>query len=272
MTEIEKYETMNTRKYVAAIAVLTLAATACGSDEDSSGGDEAGADLALISGGTLTICSDVPFPPMEFEDPDGPGGFNGFDIQLASTIAADLGLEFAVVTPGFDAITSGLAMEAGDCDISVASITITEEREESIDFTDSYFSAEQSLLVADDSDATSTDDLGKIAVQSGTTGEIYARDNVTNELVSFEDAGSLYVALEAGEVEGVLTDQIGNQGYADANPGVGKVIATYDTQELYGMAVKEDGSEALLEAVNGSLAKLREDGTYDEIFDTWFSA
>ncbi len=256
---------MHRIKLLTAVLALSLTAAACGGDSDAG-------EFGLVSEGTLTVCTDVPYPPMEFEDSSAPGGFDGFDMELARTIAGDLDLEFAVVTPGWEAITSGLAMETGQCDISAASITITPEREEGVDFTNSYFSAEQSLFVAADSSATGAGDLGKIAVQSGTTGEIYATENFSNELVAFEDAGALYLALEAGEVDGVVTDQIGNQGYADENPGVGKVIATYDTQELYGMAVKEEGSEALLEAVNASLKKFQDDGTYDTIFDKWFSA
>lgn len=257
---------MQRYKLLAAVLTLSVFAAACGGD---SGSDS---DLDLVSSGTLTVCTDVPFPPMEFEDASAEGGFDGFDMELARAIASDLDLEFTVVTPGWEAITSGLAMETDLCDISVSSITITEEREEGIDFTNSYFSAEQSLFVAADSSATGAADLGAIAVQSGTTGELYAQENFSNELISFDDAGALYLALEAGEVDGVVTDQIGNQGYADENPGVGKVVATYDTNELYGMAVQEEGAEALLEAVNASLAKLQDDGTYDEIFDKWFSA
>lgn len=252
-------------KALGAVLALGLVAAACGGEADTS-------EFGLVSAGTLTICTDVPFPPMEFEDPSTDSGFNGFDIDLADAIAEDLGLGLAVVTPGWEAITSGLAMETDQCDMSVASITITEEREEGIDFSEPYFSAEQSLFVAADSSATSADELGAIAVQSGTTGEIFGQENFSNELISFEGSGDLYLALQSGEVDGVLNDQIGNQGFADDNPGVGMVIATYDTMELYGMAVQEEGSEALLEAVNATLAEFRDSGTYDEIFDSWFSA
>lgn len=252
-------------KFLAIALALVLVAGACGGDGDESA-------LGLVTSGTLTVCTDVPYPPMEFEDPSAPGGFDGFDMELARAIATDNDLEFAVVTPGWEAITSGLAMETDQCDISAASITITEEREEGIDFSEPYFAAVQSLFVAADSSASSANDIGAIAVQSGTTGEFYAQDNLPNELISFDDAGALYLALEAGDVDGVITDQVGNQGYADDNPGVGKVVATYDTDELYGMAVQEEGKEDLLAAVNASLEKLREDGTYDTIYNKWFSA
>ena len=208
---------------------------------------------------------------MEFEDPDAESGFTGFDIELMRAIADDLGLGLAVATPGFDAITSGLATEAGDCDISAASVTITPEREEGVDFSDPYFEAEQSLLVPDDSGATTLSDLTAVAVQSGTTGEIYVNENNPGvEVVSFEGAGDLYLAMDANTVGGVITDLVGNQGYVDDTGGA-KVIETYATDEVYGLVVSETGSEALLEAVNASLAKLMDDGTYDEIFDDWFA-
>lgn len=258
-------------KVLAAMLAIGLVAAACGSDSESSSAETA--EFGLVSDGTLTVCTDVPYPPMEFEDPDAPTGFNGFDIALMEAVAADLGLETAVVTPGWDAITSGLAMEAGNCDISASSITITEEREENVDFSESYFTAEQSLLVSADSGISSIDGVTALAVQSGTTGEFWANDNAPEgvEIKSFEAAGDLYLALEAGEADGVVTDLVGNQGYVDDNPGVASVVGTYDTEEQYGLAVQEEGSEALLEAVNASLQKLRDDGDYDTIFGEWFS-
>jgi len=257
---------MRSIKILVALLALSLFAAACGGDDDTG-------EFGLVSADTLTVCTDVPYPPMEFEDPNSPGGYTGFDIELMRAIATDLGLELAVATPGWDAITSGLAMEAGNCDISAASITITDEREENVDFSDSYFSAEQSLLVESASGFGSIAEVGAVAVQSGTTGELYAQDNLPPgvELISFEAAGDLYLALAAGEAGGVITDLVGNQGYVDDNPGVASVIETYATDEQYGFAVQEEGSEALLVAVNASLAKLRSDGSYDDLFDIWFS-
>ena len=257
---------MRTTKMIVALVVAALAAVACGDDDADS------SDFGLVSADTLTICTDVPYPPMEFEDSSTASGYSGFDIELMEAIAGNLGLTLAVSTPGWDAITSGLAMEAGDCDLSAASITITPEREENIDFSDSYFSGDQSLLVSAGSGIATASDAGRIAVQSGTTGEIYAQENLNNELLAFEDAGALYLALEAGEVDGVITDLVGNQGYVDDNPGVAEVVQTWQTDEFYGFAVKEEGSEALLEAVNTSLGRLRNDGTYDDIYDKWFSS
>ncbi len=258
------------RRIIVSLVAFCALAVACG---DDGGTEAASGDLETVTAGTLTVCTDVPYPPMEFEDPNAAGGYTGFDIELMRAIADDMGLELAVAVPGWDAITSGLAMERGDCDISAASITITDEREENVDFSEAYFTAEQSLLVKEDAAFAELGELGRVAVQSGTTGETWLGENTPDgvEMVSFEQIGDLYLALEAGDVDGVITDLVGNQGYVDETGGA-KVIESYDTGELYGFAVQEEGSEALLEAVNASLASVRGAGTYDDIYDEWFSA
>ena len=270
---MSKRETNETRRVwrllTAGFVGATLLLAACGDGDD----DEAGSDeLGLVTAGTLTVCTDVPYPPMEFEDASAPGGYTGFDIELMRAIAEDNGLELAVEIPGWDAITSGLAMESDTCDISAASITITDEREENVDFSESYFSAEQSLMVLAASPAETLGDLPKVGVQSGTTGELWLADNAPDgvEVVAFGEIADMNLALEAQEVDGVVTDLVGNQGYIDDNGGT-KIIEAYDTGELYGLAVKEEGSEDLLAAVNASLSKFQDDGTYDEIYGDWFS-
>lgn len=261
-------------RLVALLAALTLTIAACGDDGETGGdtGDGAG-DLTLVTDGTLTVCTDAPYPPMEMEDPEAEGGYTGFDIELMRAIATDLGLGLAVNNTGFDPITSGLAMEAGDCDVAAASITITEDREEFIDFSEPYFTAEQSLLASDESGLTALADFGgsSIAVQSGTTGEMYAQENAPEdtELVSFENPGDIFLALEAGTVQGVLQDIVPNADYVLNNEGF-SIVETYPTDESYGFAVKEEGAEDILAAVNASLAKLQDDGTYDQIHADWF--
>ena len=243
--------------------VLALVLAAC----TSTGG---GGDLNLVTDGTLTVCTDSPYPPMEFELD---GEFTGFDIELMRAIADDLGLELAVVNTGFDPITSGLAMEAGDCDVAAASITITADREENIDFSDGYFTADQSLLTSDSSGLNALADFGgsSLAVQTGTTGEIYAQENAPDgtEIVSFENPGDLFTALQAGNVQGVLQDIGPNAEYALNNSDT-SLVENYVTDETYGFATKEEGAEDVLEAVNDSLAKVRDNGTYDDIWNDWF--
>ena len=247
------------------MVTLALVGAACGDD------DEANTDaFGLGSAGTLTVCTDSPYPPMEFEDADG--NFTGFDIELMRAIATDLGLETAVVNSGFDPITSGLAMESGECDIAAASITITDEREANIDFSDQYFNGDQSLLVkADGGMNTLASFAGEnLGVQTGTTGEIYANENAPDaNIVSYEGPGDLITALVAGEVDGVLQDIVVN-GEAALNDDSLTIAETYPTDEFYGLAVREDGKEALLAAVNTSLAKLRDNGAYDDIYNDFF--
>lgn len=245
------------------LLALALVAAACG-DEAEEG------ELTLVSAGTLTVCTDSPYPPMEFEQD---GEFTGFDIELMRAIAGELGLELSVVNSGFDPITSGSAMVAGDCDIAAASITITDEREANIDFSAPYFLADQSLLVKRDSGISTITDLSgtRLGVQSGTTGEAYAQANAPGdtEIVSFDDPGSLFVALEAGDIQGILQDIVVN-GERMVTDETVTVVETFPTNEFYGFAAKNTGSELLLAEVNEALSKLRRDGVYDQIYNDWF--
>jgi polar amino acid transport system substrate-binding protein len=257
-----------TRKTSAVLAALALAATACGD-----GVDTADAELDLVTAGTLTVCSDIPYEPFEFEDPDSEIGYSGFDIELMQAIAATADLEVAVVATGFEPLTSGTAMATGQCDVAASAMTITPERAENIDFSDPYYEALQSLLVPVDSDVASIDDLTAgvvVGVQSGTTGEDYANDNVPGaEIRSFEDPGDLFVALDAGQIDAILQDLPVNAERALGDDGV-EVIQEYDTDESYGFAFEQDRGDDLVSVVNDGLQQVRDDGTYDALFDKYF--
>lgn len=252
-----------TKALIALVFALALVAAACGGDDDDAG------TYSLVSDGTLTVCTDSPYPPMEFEVD---GEFTGFDIELMRAIAEEMGLDLAVINSGFDPITSGTAMQSGDCDIAAASITITEEREANIDFSDPYFVADQSLLVKRDAGIATLGDLSgrNLGVQTGTTGEAYAQDNASGAtIVSFDAPGDLFIALEAGEIEGILQDIVVNADRLLSDDTV-TLVETYPTDENYGFAVKEEGSEDLLTAVNAALATLRDGDSYDSIYNEWF--
>lgn len=268
--------TRNSWWLVALVAVFGLVLAACPADDAPTVDDDVAADdLNLISEGTLTVCTDVPYAPFEFEDPDAPSGYSGFDIDLMQEIADRLDLTLEVVNTGFDPIESGVAMESDQCDIAAAAMTITEERAENINFTDSYFDAEQSLLTKSDSGISTLDDLdgGSLGVQSATTGEAYAQDNAPDgaEIVSFENPGDLFTALDAGEIDAILQDLPVNSEHAREDDTT-EVVDTYDTGESYGFGAKGEGKEALVDAVNGILSEMRDDGTYDEIYDRYFEA
>lgn len=229
--------------------------------------------VASACGGSdaLVLCTDAPYPPMEMEID---GEFTGFDIELMRAIADELGRELEVNNIGFDPITSGLAMESGECEIAAASITITADREENIDFSDPYFTADQSLLVATGSGITNLAGFAgrNLGVQTGTTGEMYANANAPGDttIISYENPGDIFTALAAGDIEGVLQDIVPNADYVLNNPDNAELVETYPTDESYGFAVAEEGSEDLLADVNEALATLRANGTYDDIYDDWF--
>jgi polar amino acid transport system substrate-binding protein len=240
---------------VAAAAALAVVIAACGGDDESA---------------TLTVCSDIPYPPFEFVDETSPLGYSGFDIELIAAIGERLGREVSIVESGFDALTSGAAMAAGQCDVAIAAMTITPERAEQIDFSDVYYEAIQSLLVPEGSMIASIADLVpglRVGVQSGTTGEEYAVENIPGaEIVGFENPGDLLTALVAGTIDAVLQDAPVNEAHAAVNST--RVVETYDTGESYGIAFAK-GSPLVAE-VNGALAALRADGTYDALFDKYF--
>jgi polar amino acid transport system substrate-binding protein len=259
----------------AASATLALAGCAgggsdAGSDAPVSGGDEYG----LVEAGSLTICSDIPYAPFEFEGGDNGTGYTGFDIDLLDAVAKKLDLKLAVQDVGFDALQSGTTLASGTCDIGASAMTITDERKANLDFSDSYYESLQSLLVPADSDIKSIKDLdGKIVgVQQGTTGEAYATENATGaELLQLPSDGELWPAIQAGTIDAILQDQPVNIEHEKADPTY-TIVEEYDTGESYGFAFAKGERTALLEAVNAALKELRDSGEYDTIYDTYFTA
>jgi polar amino acid transport system substrate-binding protein len=268
---------MNSRlKKLAAAAALTLAlsgVTACGSDDGGNGSDNAseGASLELIKSGTLTVCSDVPYPPMEDFDPGSATGFKGFDMDLVKEIADQLGLELEIQDSDFNALKSGLALNAKQCDLIASSMSINPERQAAMEFSEPYFDADQSLLVPIDSSITGIDDLAgkKVGVQGGTTGEAYAQGNASGAtLVSLSDDGTMFQALKSGQVDALLQDLPVNTAHAE--DGEFKVVETYKTDEKYGLAMRK-GNTDLVSAVDGVLQEMHTNGDYQKIYDAYFS-
>jgi polar amino acid transport system substrate-binding protein len=253
-----------------ALAITLLAALAlssCGDDE--SGTTETGADV--IKEGTLTVCSDVPYPPFEDFDKGSDLGFKGFDVDVISEVAKRLDLDLTIKDSSFDALQSGAALNAGQCDLAASAMTITEEREANLDFTEGYYDSKQSLLVPAGSDIASIDDLDgkKVGVQQGTTGKAYAEENASGaDLISFPSDGEMFQAIKGGQVDALLQDLPVNLDHTKS--GEFELVETYDTDEAYGFAIKQ-GNTQLVEDVNGALDEMREDGTYDKIYNTYFS-
>jgi polar amino acid transport system substrate-binding protein len=270
--------TRNRFKTLAMTFALGLALTACGSSSDgnssSPGKDKTGtssANLKLVTDGTLTVCSDVPYAPFEDFDKSSATGFKGFDVDIISKIADSLGLKLTIKDSDFDALQSGLLLNSGQCDLGASAMTITDERAKRLAFSDPYYDSKQSLLVPTGSDIKSIDDLaGKtLGVQKGTTGEAYAQEHVkgAKKIVSMKDDGTEFQALKAGTVDALLQDLPVNLVHTE--DGKYTIVEQYDTDEQYGFAMKK-GNDALVAAVDKALKQLKDDGTYQTIYDTYF--
>lgn len=264
-----------TTRTLATAAALALAVAACGEADtpDAPADGEAAADLDLISEGTLTVCSDIPYPPFQFDDPDAPSGYSGFDIDLVQEIADRLGLQLTVLEVGFDALQSGASLAAGQCDLVASAMTITEERAENLLFSDPYYDATQSLIVLADSGISSLDDLvgEALGVQADTTGAAFAYENAPEGVTVTEFPGGpdIFTAMLAGTVAAGLQDLPVNVEQVEQDDRF-RIVEEYDTGEQYGFAAAL-GNDSLIEAVNTTLAEMREDGTYDEIYDRYFA-
>jgi len=255
-----------------ALAVMsTLVLAACGGDDSSDPGDSTSASSSfeseLINEGTLTVGSDIPFPPFEFgKAPD----YDGFDIDLVNAIAEDLGLEVDIQDTSFDTIFTDVAQ--GKFDMVASASTITPERQQTVNFSDPYYEAEQALLVPEGSDITSVEDLSGLTIgaQDGTTGEAYANEETdAGQVRGFPNGPAAIAALSNGQVEATIIDQPVAQDAIDKGQSGFEVATTIPTGELYGLAFSKKNTE-LLSAVNESMVKLKDDGGLTTIYQEWF--
>ena len=245
-------------------------AAAGGSAAASSGPDVQAATAALIEPGALTMCTSLSYKPFEFTEGDQ---VVGFDVDLVGLVADKLGVEVKVIDTPFEGIKSGDAMATGKCDLAAAAMSITPEREKAILFSEPYFDAKQTLVVAADSTATSLADMrGKrIAGQTGTTGLDYLNANKDAngyEIVEYQDFPSQSDSLATGQVDGAVQDfPVINQ-FVNENAGKVKIVAQFDTGDEYGIGMKL-GNTALKNVVDGAIAESKTDGTFDEIYAKW---
>jgi len=255
---------------VAAVALLLAGCSSTATDDEApaTGGDETSApeEVQLLTEGVLTVCTNPPYEPFEFEED---GEVVGLDIDIVNEVAADLGATVEVKITPFDGIQSGEDLDSGNCDIVASGITITEGREKNMDFSDPYFDADQGLLAPAGSGLASVEDLAglTVGVQSATTGLTFADDNGLN-YVEFEDLGLQIEALRAGTIDAAINDIAVLGPFASDDFEVG---TTFPTGEQYGLGVKT-GNSALLDAVNATLARIATDGTYDTIYEKYIGA
>ncbi|MEE0110277.1 MAG: ABC transporter substrate-binding protein [Oscillospiraceae bacterium] len=226
------------------------------------------AAFTTIEEGKLIMSTNAAFPPYEMVADDG--SFEGIDVEVCGAIAEKLGLELVVDDMDFDAAL--LAVQQNKSDVVMAGVTVTEDRMMVMNFSDSYATGVQVIIVAEGSDVT-IDNLGEkmIGTQRATTGNIYATDDYGEDHVTAYDNGASAVqALMNGQVDCVIIDSAPAQAFVDANPGLAILDTEYVT-ENYAIGINKDNT-ALVEAINGALAELIADGTVQSIVDKYISA
>lgn len=225
-------------------------------------------EYKLATDGVLTMGTNAAFPPYEYYEGDN---IVGIDAEISQAIAEKLGLTLEIVDMDFTSLVS--AVQSGKIDISAAGMTVTEDRLQNVDFTDSYSTGVQVVIVAEDSDIASVDDLaGKlIGVQDATTGHIYCSADFGEENVIAYNNGAMAVqALKDGKVDCVVIDQEPAKNFVTVNEGL-KILDTEYITEDYAIAVAKDNT-ALKDAINAAMAELKEDGTIQSILDKYISA
>ncbi|WP_164667779.1 transporter substrate-binding domain-containing protein [Virgibacillus doumboii] len=243
--------------FIAIISIGLLAA--CGSSNSGSGSGE---------GETYSVATDANFQPFEWKNPDT-GEMEGFDIDLMRAIAEEQGFNVEFETMAFDGLLA--SMRTGKNDIGIAGISITEERDEFIDFSEKYYDSGLILAVPVDSDIESIEDVDGIKVGSrqGSTSNEYLKANTDAEVQAYPQIVTAYEDLKKGRLDAVLYDLPNVKYYIKENAQdelktVGKVLEG----QPYGIAMPE-GSD-LVDSVNEGLAAVKENGTYAEIYNKWF--
>ena len=256
---------MKTRNLATAVSIAALALTVAGcAKEDTSTTTDSG--IELVKEGTLTICTHLPYEPFEFTEG---GEVVGFDPDVLKIAAEAEGLETEVLDVAWETITTGEALNTEKCDVGAGAMTITEEREAVMDFTDPYFTATQALMTKTGSGISSLEDLAgkKVAVQDGTTGADYVRENATEdtEIISFEDSSLMQQAVLTGKTDAGVNDNGLLNYFVSENPEV-EVVTEFETGEEYGFSVKKGGNDDLLAAINEGIAS----DEYDAVYEEWF--
>ncbi len=276
------------KKFLALVlaALMVFAFVACnGTGKDNNGASDASnasnaSDTSDTSDttekATLVMATNAAFPPYEFKEGDS---FAGIDVEIAGKIAEKLGMTLEIKDVEFGSIIGGV--QTGKFDIGMAGMTVTDERLKSVNFSDSYATGIQVVIVKADSAIKSLDDLKgdgsmKFGVQQDTTGDIYASDTVEkggygkDNVVRYKTGADAVQALKTGKVDAVIIDNEPAKSFVSANEGLSILDGSW-VEENYAIAIAKENTE-LLEKVNGALKELIADGTVKAIIDKYIPA
>jgi polar amino acid transport system substrate-binding protein len=267
---------LSTRRFLqlAGITAATLVLAACGKKEEAPAPAPVAAAPAAAPAKVYVVGTDAAYAP--FESQNEKGEIVGFDIEVVQAAAAKAGIQVKFVNTPWEGIFNTL--QQGDRDMIVSAVTITDERKQTMDFSDPYFDAAQLIAVKETSKVAKFADLKKlkVGVQTGTTGDeavTKLQGKTSTNIKRFESTPLALKELEAGGVDAVVADNGVVIHYVANNPG-GKFKTVADKEfvpEQYGIAIKKGNTE-LLEKVNKGLADIKADGTYDQIFTKYFGA
>ncbi|MCR4776599.1 MAG: transporter substrate-binding domain-containing protein [Saccharofermentans sp.] len=254
----------------AASSETTTAAESKASESETSAA-ESKAEIKTVNAGKLTMATNATFPPYEFHEGEK---IVGIDAEIAKAVADKLGLELVIEDVEFDSIIAGV--QSGKYDIGCAGMTVTEDRLKSVNFSTSYATGIQSIIVKEGSEIKTIDDLVKgkykVGVQSGTTGDIYMSDAENggvgeDRIDRFKNGNDAVIALLAGKIDAICIDNEPAKAYVEANKGL-SILSTPFTEEKYAIAISKD-NEALLTAINNALDELTKDGTIAKIIEKY---
>lgn len=237
--------------------------------EAGSTAEAAATEFTTVEDGKLHMATNATFPPYEMVADDGT--FEGIDVDIAGKIAEKLGLELVVDDMDFGSIIT--SVQTGKEDIALAGLTVTDERKQNVDFTDSYATGVQVVIVPENSDIKTIDDLqGKlIGCQESTTGYTYCTDDYGEDMVTaFPSGANAVQALLTGKIDAVVIDKQPAEAYVAQNEGL-KILDTEYVAENYAIGVSKDNT-ALRDAVNNALKELIDDGTVQAILDQYIKA
>lgn len=256
------------------VVAMTAALVGCGSGSDAASQPEAEQNAAGEEKETLIMATNAEFPPYEFHEGQG---IAGIDAEIGAAIAEKLGYNFEIEDMAFDSIIP--AVTSGKASFGMAGMTVTPDRLESVDFSDSYATGVQVVIVKDGSEITSVDDLfgeganHAVGVQTGTTGDIYSSEDIEKKgfgnIERFNKGADAVQALSSGKIDCVIIDREPAKEFVAANEGL-TILDTEYAVEDYAICFAK-GSE-LTEKVNGALKELIDDGTVQAIIDKYINA